>query len=70
MSSDVTFVNDEQRERPKKSEVFRLWCNNKKINELVGYKPQTNIRDGLKKTIDWITKPENLKKYKSEIYNV
>lgn len=70
MSSDANFVNDEQRERPKKSEVFRLWCDNKKINELVGYKPQTNIKDGLKKTIDWITKPENLKIYKSEIYNV
>jgi len=70
MSSDVAFINDQQRIRPKKSEVYRLWCNNKKINKLVGYKPQTNIQDGLKKTIDWITKSENLKMYKSEIYNV
>jgi NAD dependent epimerase/dehydratase len=70
MDSDVTFVNDKQRNRPKKSEVYRLLCDNKKINELVGYKPQINIQKGLKKTIDWITKPENLKKYKSEIYNV
>lgn len=70
MSSDVSFVNDKQRNRPKKSEVFRLWCDNKKINELVGYKPQINIQDGLKKTIDWITKQENLNMYKSEIYNV
>ena len=70
MSSDVTFVNDEQRIRPKKSEVFRLWCDNKKISELVGYKPQVNIRDGLKKTIDWMIRPENLKMYKPEIYNV
>jgi len=70
MSSDVTFISDEQRKRPEKSEVFRLWCDNKKIKELVGYKPQTNIQDGLKKTIDWIIKPENLKIYKSEIYNV
>lgn len=70
MSSNVTFINDEQRERPKKSEVFRLWCDNKKIKTLVGYKPQINIRDGLKKTIDWMTQPENLKIYKSEIYNV
>jgi nucleoside-diphosphate-sugar epimerase len=70
MSSDVTFISDEKRRRPQKSEVFRLWCDNKKINKLVGYKPQTNIQDGLKKTIDWIAKPENLKKYKSEIYNV
>lgn len=70
MSSDVTFINDEQRKRPKKSEVLRLLCDNKKINELVGYKPSVNIRDGLKKTIDWITKPDNFKMYKSEIYNV
>ena len=70
MSSDVAFVSDEQRKRPKKSEVFRLWCDNIKINELTGYKSQINIEEGLKKTIDWITKPENLKTYKSEIYNV
>ena len=55
MSSDITFVNDEQRKRPKKSEVFRLWCDNKKINELVGYKPQVSIQDGLKKLlIGWL----------------
>lgn len=70
MSSDATFVNDQQRNRPKKSEVYRLWCDNKKINKLVGYKPKINIRDGLRKTIEWITKPENLATYKSEIYNV
>ena len=70
MARDVAFINDQQRNRPKKSEVYRLWCDNKKINKLVGYKPQINIQDGLKKTIDWITKPENLKFYKSEIYNV
>jgi NAD dependent epimerase/dehydratase len=70
MLSNVTFINDEQRNRPKNSEVFRLWCDNKKIENLVGYKPQVSFRDGLKKTIDWITRPENLKMYKSEIYNV
>ena len=70
MSSDVILINDEQRKRPKKSEVFRLCCDNKKIKELVSYEPEVDIRNGLKKTIDWITKPENLKMYKSEIYNV
>ena len=70
MSSDVALINDQQRIRPKKSEVYRLWCDNKKISKLVGYKPQTNIQDGLKKTINWITKSENLRIYKSEIYNV
>jgi len=70
MSSDVTFINEEKRKRPKKSEVFRLWCDNKKIKDLVGFESQVDIKNGLKKTIDWLIKPENLKLYKSEIYNV
>ena len=70
MSSDVNLIYDEQRQRPNKSEVLRLLCDNKKIKKLVGFESQVNIEDGLKKTIDWIIKPENLKIYKSEIYNV
>ncbi len=70
MSSDVKFVTDKQRIRPDKSEVFRLWCDNSKIKGLTGFKPEIDIREGLQRTIDWITEPNNLKKYKSEIYNV
>lgn len=70
MKSEATFIQDDQRKRPKKSEVFRLFCDNQKIVELVGFKPKYDIRRGLKKTIDWIKKPENLKIYKPEIYNV
>jgi NAD dependent epimerase/dehydratase len=70
MNSDVTFIQDKQRYRPKKSEVFRLWCDNSKIEKLTGFKPQIKINAGLQKTIDWFTKDENLKKYKPNIYNV
>ena len=70
MGSDVSFITDEQRLRPGKSEVHRLWCDNKKIETLTGFKPQVDIHEGLQKTIDWITKPDNLKSYKAEIYNV
>lgn len=70
MNSDVEFVVDEQRLRPGKSEVFRLWCDNTKINELTGFEPQFSIDQGLKETIDWFVKPENLAKYKTDIYNV
>lgn len=69
MGSDVKFVTDEQRLRPDKSEVFRLWCDNSKIEKLTGFKPKTDIISGLRKTVDWIVRPENLKHYKSEIYN-
>jgi NAD dependent epimerase/dehydratase len=70
MNSDVEFIVDKQRVRPEKSEVFRLWCDNTKIKDLTGFEPEFNIRQGLKATIDWFTKPENLAKYKADIYNV
>jgi len=70
MQSDVKFITEEQRIRPEKSEVFRLWCDNTKIEKLTGFKPKIDIKQGLQKTIEWITEPEHLKAYKSEIYNV
>ena len=70
MDSDVEFIFDKNRIRPSKSEVFRLWCDNSKIEKMTGFKPQVGIKEGLQRTIDWVTQPINLKKYKSEIYNV
>ena len=70
MNSDIKIIKDKQRIRPEKSEVFRLWCDNKKITNLTNYKPKYSFEQGLKMTIDWILLPENLIKYKSEIYNV
>lgn len=70
MNSDVEFITDEQRMRPGQSEVFRLWCDNTKINSLTGFEAEYSVREGLEKTIKWFQKSENLKKYKSEIYNV
>jgi len=70
MGSDVNFITDNERMRPEKSEVYRLWCDNTKIKKLTGYAPRVNIKEGLQKTIEWITKPENLKQYKTHLYNV
>lgn len=70
MNSDVEFLVDAQRLRPEKSEVFRLWCDNTKIRQLTGFEPEFDIKVGLKRTIDWFTRPENLAKYKTDIYNV
>jgi NAD dependent epimerase/dehydratase len=70
MKSDVKFIIDQQRIRPEQSEVFRLWCDNTKISKLTDFKTQVDINDGLKKTIDWIVQPKNLKLYKSGIYNL
>ena len=70
MKSDVRFIADEQRLRPEKSEVYRLWCDNTRIEALTGVNPVYSLRQGLEKTIAWFTKRENLAKYKADIYNV
>lgn len=70
MQVQVTFVEDEQRIRPKGSEVFRLWGDNAKIKRLTGFESEYDIRRGLTETIQWLADPENLTKYKATIYNV
>ena len=70
MKSDVKFISENERIRPGKSEVFRLWCDNTKIKKLTGFQPQHILKEGLELTINWFLDPANLSKYKSTIYNV
>lgn len=70
MDSDVKFVEDKQRIRPKNSEVFRLWGDNSIIKSLTGFTPSYSIEAGLRETIEWFNDKDNLKKYKADIYNV
>lgn len=69
MNADVKWVQDPDRIRPSKSEVFRLWGDNTKITTLTDWRPQYSIEQGLAETIEWFTKKENLAKYKANIYN-
>ncbi len=70
MKSDIKIVTDNERKRPAKSEVERLWCDNSKLKELTGFQPQFSLKEGLNLTIEWFLNPQNLQKYKSDIYNV
>jgi nucleoside-diphosphate-sugar epimerase len=49
---------------------MRLWCDNSKLKAATGFQPQATLRDGLSQTIDWLRRPENLRRYKTELYNV
>jgi NAD dependent epimerase/dehydratase len=69
MGGEVELLSDKKRMRPLNSEVFRLWCDNTKINELTGFEPRFSMRSGLLETIEWFSRPENLAKYKAGIYN-
>ena len=70
LNKDVRFITDKQRIRPENSEVFRLWGDNTVIRELTGFRPVYSIRTGLEETCKWFSNPENMKKYKSAIYNL
>ncbi|MHA8104536.1 NAD-dependent 4,6-dehydratase LegB [Aquirufa nivalisilvae] len=61
---------DEQRLRPEKSEVFRLYGSNQKIKENTDWTLSYDFKEGIAETIEWFRKPENLSKYKHDLYNI
>lgn len=69
MGADVEWVQDPQRIRPAKSEVFRLCGDNTKITTLTDWRPTFSLAEGLQQTIKWFSIKSNLAKYKSDIYN-
>lgn len=71
---EIEILTDEQRLRPEKSEVERLWASNDKARELLAWRPQYGGLDGFQRglveTVAWFRNPSNLASYKSEIYNL
>lgn len=65
---DVPIVSEEQRKRPDKSEVNRLYADNRKAKELVGWEPHVSLDDGLQRTISWISSALSL--YQPDKYYV
>jgi len=61
---------DTIRVRPKNSEVERLLGSCAKIQKLTSWKPCYTLDEGLKETIAWFRDDKNVKKYKSQRYNV
>lgn len=52
----VEVFSDEARIRPEKSEVNRLLADNRKISSLTGWRTQVSFREGLERTVDWISR--------------
>jgi dTDP-glucose 4,6-dehydratase len=74
MNVAIEIDSDEERFRPKNSEVERLWADNTKAQEIFGWHPvysgHNGFKRGLAETVDWFTQPNNLQSYKSGIYNL
>jgi NAD dependent epimerase/dehydratase len=74
MGAEIEIITDNQRLRPEKSEVERLWADNTKAKNTLKWEPKfggiEGFRKGLEKTIEWFTIPTNLANYKSNKYNI
>jgi len=74
MAAEVEIISDEERLRPAKSEVERLWADNAKARRVLGWTPDYGGVDGLKRglaeTAAWFTNPDNLRQYKADRYNI
>jgi NAD dependent epimerase/dehydratase len=74
MRADIEIVTDEQRLRPVNSEVERLWADNGKARELLGWSPQygglDGFRRGIAETAAWFGERAHLANYKTDIYNL
>ena len=73
MQRDIEIEQSAERLRPKNSEVERLFSSNNKAKDLLDWEPEYSglegLRRGLEETINWFSLEENLKLYKSDIYN-
>lgn len=63
-------ITDQNRIRPEKSEVFRLYGDNTKLKNFTNWESKTDFTQAILKTIEWFSHKDNLSKYKSDIYNL
>ncbi len=74
MGAEIDIETDAVRLRPGKSEVERLWADNRKAHELFGWRPAygglDGFRKGLGETVHWFLDQNNLAGYKAGRYNI
>jgi dTDP-glucose 4,6-dehydratase len=74
MGARIEIVTEDERLRPEKSEVERLFACNRKASELLGWSPEfggmDGFRQGLAQTVAWFSEPRNLARYKWETYTL
>ena len=74
MNAEIEIISEEQRIRPKNSEVNRLFGDNSLLKNLTDWDPKfsgiNGFRDGLEITIEWFSKKENLDFYKTNLYAI
>jgi len=70
MDVDLSIKSTDERIRPEKSEVERLFCDNAKLLKHTSWKPNYTLKQGISEVIQWMNNPVNLNYFKSGNYNV
>ena len=65
---DKPIVSEKTRFRPPESEVFKLICDNARIQRLTGWKPAHSLEQGLGKAIEFVSKHMNA--YKADQFTI
>ena len=68
VNKELSILVDQERLRPDKSEVQRLWADSKRARNILKWKPEVSLEQGLQKTVEWIEK--NLERYSIGKYQV
>ena len=53
LAQKIEKIKEERRVRPEQSEVERLLCDNAKAREFLSWEPRIQLKEGLRRTIDW-----------------
>lgn len=70
VGKELKVSESKERFRPGKSEVDRLLCDNTKICKLTSWKPEVELRVGLKNVYEWMQSIDLNQVYKADRYNV
>jgi dTDP-glucose 4,6-dehydratase len=54
LGKQLDVVHDSRRDRPEASEVDRLVSDNTRAREVLGWEPTVSLRDGLRRTLEWV----------------
>jgi NAD dependent epimerase/dehydratase len=65
---NVPVLQTDERRRPEASEVYRLLGSARQAYDLAGWRPQTSLDEGLRRTVEWVR--ANLRSYRALEYRI
>ena len=70
MDRPLRLTQEQERMRAETSEVMRLVSDSSRLRTLTGWAPEHTLDTGLEATIAWFTRPENLARYRPEMFTL